>query len=325
MEEYPNLPDYAQLFIDHLQKKGRKKSTIKRYSYDLLDFFAWIRVMKKSDDLYTIQKLNKELLNEYFLFLTEQREYSAATTNRVFTVTKSLFHFLQVQKRIKESPFKDFDQKWEEDKHFKKEDFITEEEFAQLFQILSSYEGLTEKQQKFRHLLIKRNEAIVTLLYNYGLTLQELASIERKDVQFTAQLLTVKNDDEKRLLPLEKETQQLLFAYFDSIPDSIKPRNHSSDRFFIAFDYQRGTYRFDYSNYEPKPLTVIAIQKMLRQEIKRSGIRTGVSSQHLRRTAILNFIMKNNSTEEIQARFGLKSALTVQRYENYIKEIETIV
>lgn len=281
--------------------------------------------MKKSDDLNIIQNLNKEQLSEYFLFLTEQREYSASTTNRVFTVTKSLFHFLQVQKLIKENPFKDFDQKWEEDKHFKNEDFITEEEYVQLFQILSSYEGLTEKQQKFRHLLIKRNEAIVTLLYKYGLTLQELANIEMKDVKFTEHLLTVKNNENKRTLSLEKEIQRLLYAYLENIPDLIKPRKYSSDRFFIAFDYQRGTYRFDYSNYEPKPLTVIAIQKMLRQEIKRSGLRDGVSSHHLRRTAILNFAVRNNSTKEIQAWFGLKSPLTVNRYEHYIREKETIV
>jgi site-specific recombinase XerD len=323
MEEYPHLPEYADTFISHLQNKGRKKSTIKRYHYDLLDFFAWLRVMKNSDDTYVIQNVSTELLRDYFLFLSEQREYSTTTSKRVFTVIKSLFQFLQSQRLIKVNPFSGFEKDLKDDTNFQEEDFITEEEFQKLLQTLSSYEGLTEKQQKYRHLLIKRNEAILSLLYHYGLSLQELTNIEMKHVNFTRQQLTVIGKTEVRHLPLTDFTRQLMYEYKENIPVAIRPNQYSSDRFFIAFDYQRGTYRFDYSNYEPKPLTVIAIQKMLRQEIRRSGIRKGISSHHLRRTAILNFLASGNTDEEVQMWFGLKSHLTLQRYDNYIKQIKT--
>ncbi|MBY6036006.1 tyrosine-type recombinase/integrase [Fictibacillus nanhaiensis] len=324
MEEYPHLPEYAQSFISHIEKKGRKKSTIKRYYYDLMDFFAWLRVMKKEDDIHIIQNVDASLLNEYFLFLSKQREYSIATSKRVYTVIKSLFQFLHFKKIINVNPFLGMEQNLREDTHFHEEDFITDEEFQQFFQMLSSYEGLTEKQQKYRHLLIKRNQAIVSLLYRYGLTLQELTAIEMKHVHFTQKQLTVINKDETRRLPLDDSIQHLLYEYKETIPDPIRPRLYSSDRFFIAFDYQRGTFRFDYKNYEPKPLTVIAIQKVLRQEIRRSGIRNGISSHHLRRTAILNFVSDGKTEEEVQEWFGLKSQLTVQRYEAYIKEKQMI-
>ncbi|MFD1357627.1 tyrosine-type recombinase/integrase [Fictibacillus halophilus] len=323
MEEYPHLPEYANSFISHLQNKGRKKSTIKRYCYDLQDFFAWLRVIKNSDHTPVIQNLTSDQLKEYFLFLSEQREYSTATSKRVFTVIKSLFQFLQSQRLIQENPFSDIEKDLKEDNQFQEEDFITEEEFQQLFETLSSFDGLTEKQQKYRHLLIKRNEAILSLLYHYGLTLQELTNIEMKHVNFTRQQLTVINTAEIRHLPLTDFTQHLLYTYKEDIPAAIRPNNYSSDRFFIAFDYQRGTFRFDYSIYEPKPLTVIAIQKMLRQEIRRSGIRQGISSQHLRRTAILNYLASGKTDDEVQSWFGLKSHLTLQRYDNFIKQIKT--
>jgi site-specific recombinase XerD len=323
MEEYPHLPEYANSFISHLKNKGRKKSTIKRYYYDLQDFFAWLRVIKNSDQTPMIQNLTSEQLKEYFLFLSEQREYSSATSQRVFTVIKSLFQFLQSQRLIHENPFSKIEKDLKEDKQFHENDFITDEEFQQLFETLSSFDGLTENQQKYRHLLIKRNEAILSLLYHYGLTLQELTNIEMKHVNFTRQQLTVINSAEIRHLPLTDFTQQLLYTYKEDIPASIRPNHYSSDRFFIAFDYQRGTFRFDYSIYEPKPLTVIAIQKMLRQEIKRSGIRQGISSQHLRRTAILNYLALGKTNEEVQYWFGLKSHLTIQRYDNFIKQIKT--
>jgi site-specific recombinase XerD len=318
MEEYPLLPEYAHNFIDHLLKKGRKKSTVKRYYYDLLDFMAWVRVVKGNDELQIVKRLDAVILREYFLFLNEQREYSNATSKRVFTVIKSLFHFLHMQKSIDENPFHVMEISWDDDKQFTDDDFITDEEFEMYFHTLSSYDGLTEKQQKYRHLLIKRNEAISALIYKYGLSLQELTKIEMKDVHFSSQELTINNGDAKRILTIDFETHQLLYGYFENIPDSLKPRNYSTDHFFIAFDYQRGTYRFDYSNYEPKPLTVIAIQKMIRQEIKRSGIRSGISSHHLRRTAILNYLKNDHPLDDAQDWFGLKSVLTLNRYKDYI-------
>ncbi|MFG6495291.1 tyrosine-type recombinase/integrase [Fictibacillus sp. UD] len=320
MEEYPHLPEYADSFIAHLQSKGRKNSTIKRYYYDLCDFFAWVRVIKKTDDLKVIQQLDAAALEEYFLFLTEQREYKTATTKRVFTVIKSLFHFLHANRFITYNPFVEIEQKLKEDTHFTEEDFISEEEFQILFHTLSSYEGLTEKQQKYRHLLIKRNKAIVSLLYHYGLTLQEITNIEMRHVHFTQHELTVVNKNETRLIPLDDETQRFIYDYKEDIPEAIRPRSYSCDRFFIAFDYQRGTFRFDYANYEPKPLTVIAIQKMLRQEIQRSGLRKGISSHHLRRTSILNLLKEGKDEEEVQMWFGLKSHLTLHRYETFLDE-----
>lgn len=322
MEDYPHLPEYADSFIVHLQKKDRTKSTIKRYYYDLLDFFAWVRVIKKTDDLRVIQSLDTLTLKEYFLFLSEQREYRTATSKRVFTVIKSLFFYLHTNRKISSNPFNELEQTLKEDTQFTDDDFISDEEYNTLFQTLSSYEGLTEKQQKYRHLLIKRNEAILSLLYQYGITLQEITNIEMKHVHFTQHELTVINKKETRLIALDDETQQLLYEYKEKIPEVIRPRVYSSDRFFIAFDYQRGTYRFDYGKYEPKPLTVIAIQKMLRQEVRRSGLREGISSQHLRRTAILNLLKEGKDEEDVQLWFGLKSNLTLNRYEAYLEAAE---
>jgi site-specific recombinase XerD len=320
MEEYPHLPEYARLFISHLQIKNRKKSTIKRYYYDLLDFFAWIRVVRKSDDKNVIQTLDSSLLNDYFLFLSEQREYSTATTKRVLTVIKSLLQFLQSNGTIGRNPFQDMEQILKSDNHFRTDDFISDEEFQALYQTLSSLEGLTEKQQKFRHLLIKRNETIVSLLYEYGITLKELTSIKMEDVHLSQRKLRIQNNNEYRAVALHESTCLLMSSYLDNIPAAIRPRNFSSDHFFIAFDYQRGTFRFDYSHYEPKSLTVIAVQKMLRQEIKRAGLRPGISAQHLRRSAILNALQEGKSDDDVLLQFGLRSQLTVQRYAAFLKE-----
>ncbi len=133
MEEYPHLPEYADSFITHLQNKGRKNSTIKRYYYDLCDFFAWVRVIKKTDDLNMIQQLDAAALIEYFLFLSEQREYKTATSKRVFTVIKSLFHFLHGNRFITYNPFLDLEQTLKEDTHFTEENLFLMTNFKPSF------------------------------------------------------------------------------------------------------------------------------------------------------------------------------------------------
>ncbi|HFJ9287261.1 TPA: hypothetical protein ACGW44_005272 [Bacillus toyonensis] len=60
----------------------------------------------------------------------------------------------------------------------RKEDFITKEEEKKLKNILCSSEGLSEEQLSVRPLLIDRNVSILSLLLDYGFTLQELVSLQ---------------------------------------------------------------------------------------------------------------------------------------------------
>ncbi|MFC7372259.1 tyrosine-type recombinase/integrase [Fictibacillus iocasae] len=314
MDHFPHLPGYAQHYLLALLSDGRKESTLRRYYYDLHDFFAWMRVNFKDDALPSLSHLKKEEVQEYLRFLTDQRKYSTSTMTRVETVLKRLGVYLVRTNALSANPF--HIERTVHAEELTDDDFVSAEEINQLFSVLSSLDGLTENQLKHRPLLIARNRAILHLLVYHGLTLKELSQIKMKDLRLHQRELRL----ETRICQLQQKDQQLLSEYLNSIPEPVRPRLHSNDPLFAAFDYQRGTYRWDYVRSSPKPLTIIAIQKMLRQEIRRGGLRSGLSSQHFRRTFILSLIEKGAEDHEMQQMLGLKALLSIKRYRSYAQQ-----
>ncbi|MDM5198952.1 site-specific integrase [Fictibacillus enclensis] len=319
-----SLPNYSAVYLEALEKKGRQGSTIRRYFYDVSDFLAWMRVVKKEDSFSAFQSLQTRDFQLYFDFLMNERHYSLRTLQRVLTVLKQLVQFQIGLGNLSFNPVNGVQIGPKDDPFFTEEDFITNEELQRLFETVRSYEGLTENQQKYRHMLIDRNQSIITLLAYYGLTLHELTSLRMKHINFTKGYVHVPSETSlTRDIPLEKNDQMLLYSYYETIPQAVRPAWYSNDHFLAAFDYQRGTYRWVYKTRSPKPLTEIAVQKMIRLEIQRSGLRKGISAQHLRRTCILNDVKAGLDLEIMKTKYGFKSPLSLRRYYDYLQAIPT--
>ncbi len=60
-----------------------------------------------------------------------------------------------------------------------------------LKQTVLSIKGLTERQAKYRPLIMDRNVCIINLIVNYGLSLQELVSLNMSHIQFARNILMV--------------------------------------------------------------------------------------------------------------------------------------
>ncbi|MDN4073353.1 tyrosine-type recombinase/integrase [Fictibacillus terranigra] len=317
-----SLPRYSAVYLETLEKKGRQESTIRRYFYDLNDFLAWMRAVKKEDSFSAFQSLRTEDYQSYFDFLIRERNYSLRTLRRVLTVLKQLVQFQITLGKLAYNPVNGVDLGIGEETAFSEEDFISPVELERLNEIIKSYEGLTENQQKYRYLLISRNFSIVVLLSRYGLSLLEVTSLKMKHINFTKGIIQVPSETSlSRKIKLEKEDQAVLYSYYQTIPAAVRPAWYSNDCFFAAFDYQRGTYRWVYKTNSPKPLTEIAVQKMIRMEVERSGLRKGISAQHMRRTCILNEIQTGKEPEQIKKKFGFKSSLSLERYYKYLQSL----
>lgn len=318
-----SLPDYSAGYLETLESKGRQESTIKRYFYDLNDFSAWMRVVKKEDGFSVFQSLDTEDYQAYINFLIQQRHYSLRTLRRVVTVLKQLVSHQVASGKLAYNPVNGVNLNLEEEMAFSDEDFVKEKEMQLLAEVMKSLEGLTENQQKYRHLLIDRNLSIITLLSAYGLTLHELTSLRMNQLNFTKGTVKVFSETSlSREIAISKEDQRLFYSYYETIPAAVRPAWYSSHPFFGAFDYQRGTFRWVYTTNSPKPLTEIAVQKMIRLEVERAGLRKGISAQHLRRTCILKEIRAGIEPEAVRAKFGFKSSLSLNRYVAYLQKNE---
>ena len=129
--------------------------------------------------------------------------------------------------------------------------------------------------------LMNRNISIVHLLIHNGLSLQELVGLQMKHVHFENNTISVPGivGIERKIL-LTEEDKKHLFNYYKIIPEPVRPRYHSNDPLFVAFDFTRKTYHWSYENDAPKALTEIAVQKMIRIEVKRANLRKGISAQY---------------------------------------------
>ncbi|KEK22704.1 tyrosine-type recombinase/integrase [Bacillus gaemokensis] len=305
--------DTIQGFSAFLLSKGRKPSTIKRYVYDIEDFGHWLQKSKKlpKRNIWTI--IDTKDYEEYFYDLKQQRHYSEKTIHRVYIVLNRLYQYLNLP-----NPLEDMRPVIQPNRALRDKDFISKEEEEKLTYILTSLEGLTEKQRSVRPILMDRNISIVHLLIHYGLSLQELVALQMHHVHFENNTIAVPGvAGIERTLQLTEEDKKRLFNYYKTIPEPVRPQYHSTDPLFVAFDFTRNAFRWVYENDAPKALTEIAVQKMIRLEVARAHLRKGISAQHLRNTFILHLIRQQLSEEEIMKQVGFKSKLSLKRYYEY--------
>ncbi|TKI79832.1 tyrosine-type recombinase/integrase [Bacillus mycoides] len=314
------IQDTIQGFSTYLLNKGRKPSTIKRYIYDVESFIQWLHQSKKITENNIFESLHKKDFETFFKYLKEDRQYSDKTIHRIYIVLNRLYVYLDLP-----SPIEGVIQIVPPDRNLRKEDFVSFQEGKRLKEVISSLEGLTEKQRSTRPMILERNVSIVTLLLDYGLSLKELVSLRMIHVHFENNTLSIPEDSKvNRTIYLKEEDKLHLYKYYKTIPEPVRPKYHSNDPLFIAFDFTRGTYHWSYDNDAPKFLTEISIQKMIRLEVKRANLRKGISAQHFRNTYILKRIQGNSTPEQIMQQIGFKSNLSLKRYYDYYKRTESI-
>ncbi|WP_052366641.1 hypothetical protein [Geomicrobium sp. JCM 19055] len=159
-----------------------------------------------------------------------------------------------------------------------------------MLQSTASIEGLNDDQKQSRPLLAPRNLIMLRLILFYGLRLQELHGLHIDHLLSSNTLFVTPVDGEvnPRKITLQQKDQTLLANYLDVIPKAVKPVRGNEHPLFVAFDFKRQTYRWSYEEDKPKRLTIVAIQKMIREELRRAGIPLGRSAQHMRHTFIVN-------------------------------------
>ncbi|RWQ71136.1 tyrosine-type recombinase/integrase [Bacillus cereus] len=309
------IQDTIQGFSSYLLSKGRKPSTIERYIYDVESFIQWLHQSKKFTENNTFESLHKKDFEAFFKYLKEDRQYSDKTVHRIYIVLNRLYEYLDLP-----SPIEGVIHIDPPDRALRREDFVSFQEEKRLKEIISSLEGLTEKQRLTRPMILERNISIIILLLDYGLSLKELVSLRMIHVHFENNTLSILEDSKvNRTIHLKEKDKLHLYNYYKTIPEPVRPKYHSNDPLFIAFDFTRGTYHWSYDDAAPKFLTEISIQKMIRLEVKRANLRKGISAQHFRNTFILRNIQGNTASEQIMQQIGFKSNLSLKRYYDYYK------
>lgn len=229
---------------------------------------------------------------------------------------------IYLKKIIRISPLNDIHLSLIPDQSLNDNDFITEAEEKHLKQTILSTKGLTERQAKYRPLIMDRNACIINLVVNYGLSLQELVSLNMSHIQFASNTLIVPVENGMtRSISLTGEDTKQLYKYYKMIPEPVRPRQYTDNPFFVAFDFNRGTYRWVYEIDAPKALSEVAVQKMIRLEVKRAGVNRRISAQQMRNTFIPRLIKQGINEDELVSRMGFKTKISLKRYFRYLQQV----
>jgi site-specific recombinase XerD len=311
---------YKNQFLLKVKEKGRHESTIKRYLFDLNDFLLWYQI--EQDLSNNSLSISSVTMQNYFTFLQSEREYSLASLKRIRTVLNQFMKFLISINLINQNPMNNINVLNDGVNGLREQDFVSNQEFNRLLDSVMSYRGLSDKQIPAHEFLRIRNNTILLIIFKYGLTLKEITNLKINSVDFYHNTLQVESESSmSRAISLDIEGKRMLYQYLTSIPNPTRPGQNPTDPFFIAFDFARNTYRWDYDGNIPKKLTDIAIQKMIRIELARAGLRSEITLQHLRRTSILNALKSEKSYEDIISFYGFKANNSLKRYISFLNDI----
>lgn len=204
------IQDTIKGFSSYLLNKGRKPSTVKRYIYDIEGFIQWLHLSKRFNKNDVWESLHKIDFEAFFTYLKDDRQYSDKTTHRIYVVLNRLYDYLDLP-----SPIEAVIHIEQSDRKLREEDFISFEEEKRLKEVTASLIGLTEKQRSVRPMILERNMSIISLLLDYGLSLQELVSLQMQHVHFESNTLSIPEDSKiNRKVHLEEKHKLYLYNYY---------------------------------------------------------------------------------------------------------------
>lgn len=305
------FPDYIQSYLENLIDSGKSKLTLKQYESDIKKFIHWLEKEKQNTNFDTFASLQAEDIRAYFLYLRTEN-LSHATIRRLASVLSRLMKFHQIiaaeeiHKLSEALPMRSLTEN----------DFINAEEYNRLLETLKTKDAEQTKKSA-RNYLLDRNIAIVQMIRTYGLTPQEIHNLTMKNINFAQKELILQGEEHIRKFTIEEEIMKHTRNYFFSIPPLFRPKYHTLDPLFVAFNNISYSFQYDYDIQRPKVLSVRAIQEMIKDEVRKVHLRK-ISAANLRNAAILDYLKEGHRDEQVMKRFALTSEAALRRYKQFM-------
>ena len=265
--DFEKFLKYERNYSDH---------TIRAYLTDLEEFYSFLesREMK-------MENLRSRDLNLYLLSLYNKN--SKSTVSRKLTTLRSFFTFLVKREIIKSNPAKLIPLPKKEKKL---PVFLSVDEAFQLVQA-----GNEEK------VLVKRDKAILELLYSSGLRVSELSNIKILDIDRSQKIIKVSGKGNKeRIVPYGSKADEALTRY-------LRSRSELDPKEDYLFLNNRGIR-----------LSSRSIERTVKKYALLSGISKKISPHSLRHTFATHLLGSGADLRSIQELLGHSSLSTTQKY-----------
>lgn len=274
------------------EKKNFSDNTINAYLKDVNDLIGYFLKNHKNTDFIF---LDYQLLRRYIVFM-KQREYSTSTIARKISSFRVFFKYL-IQEGLANSNPAEYVQISKIKKHLP--EFLFYEEILQL---IDSF-----KENKP---VIKRDKAIIELLYGTGMRVAELTNIDLDDVKQDDDTIRIMGKGSKeRIVPFSKPVKTAIYEYLqfrEQVP-RFKYRDSVTDKSLFI-------------NCSGKRLTSRSIRRIINKYMLLAGMNKKISPHVLRHTFATHLLNGGADLRSVQELLGHESLSTTQIYTHITKD-----
>jgi integrase/recombinase XerD len=282
------MEEQLRAFLSHLQQEYRySENTIAAYRNDLSQFLDYVE-SHSGIKLNDWSSVSDDDIEAYLIYMKHKDQpYASSTIARKVAAIKSFYNFLTAQGIVAENPTIDID---------------SPKVKKRLPQTLTfaEVERLLEAPLSSGSAKNLRDVTLLNILYETGMRVTEVVSIQLDDVDLDRTLLSSPTrQGEEREIPLEDSTRQLLVDYLkDGRPQLAK--NKIERALFL--------------NHRGEKLTRQGLWLIIKGYARQVGLNTEVTPHTLRHSFAVHRLSKGSSLEDIQRLLGHANISTTQIY-----------
>jgi site-specific recombinase XerD len=224
------LPTYTYEFLD--SKAQRNPNTAVSYTYDLLDFFEYLKEFCPGAKSYEISSVPADILNSLtFQDINEYQKYLSAKDvtiigkydrqNEISGIARKMSALRSFYKYQVEHQFLDNDPTVGANKQNRKDDDhviirLTPSEVDTFLNVIKNCEVGSLRQQKILQNTRYRDLAILTLLLRTGIRVSECVGLDVDDLNFNENsMVVVRKGRKEHILYFDEVTKEALCDYLE--------------------------------------------------------------------------------------------------------------
>ncbi len=285
------MDDLIERYITYLRyERNASPHTIRNYHSDLLQFRDYLKG-GKPDGSVDLQTVNALRIRGFLAHLFE-REKKKSSIGRKLAAVRAFYKFLARDGVLAANPAATVSTPKLEKKLPR---IMTEEE-------INSFLDGVAKATVDGAPMMRRDRAILELLYASGLRVSELTGLDLRSVSFGDSMLLVRGKGRKeRIVPFGSKAAQALNDYLP-----VRER--------ILMEAKRRGETALFLNTHGQRLTTRSIDRLLKKYVKAFGPQVKVSPHSMRHAFASHLLTEGADLRAIQEMLGHRSLATTQKY-----------
>lgn len=293
--------EIVERFLSHISSQRRYSPlTVRNYRRDIEEFVGWGEA-QTDGGVFSLQDVRTEDLREWIMYLSEQRNLSASSVNRIVASIRSLYRYLRREEIVERDVFAPISSLRTPIRLPK---FVPEGEMTEVVE--SVIRRLHEGDWRER-----RDAMMVLLFYTCGIRLAELAGIEEEDFENDFSTLRVRGKgDKERLVPIVKSVQEEVRRF---VEQKFPPN--------ICISHEKALFL----SKQATRISRSDVQRSVARLLRECGVKGKCSPHVLRHTFATHLLNDGADMREIQELMGHASLSSTQIYtHNNIAQLQRV-